>query len=189
MKRPKVHPVTAKNYLAMSEAAWAIALRLGEFGYNEIAVNLKISTRQAMRFVQGWLKERSIEQLSVGRGNSRCRFRVDADFVRIEPLRLRSPVDNMWAAMRRLRSFTPSDLSAHATTETVCVDQSEAGTYCRSLLSAGYLDVVRPATPSVKREAIYRLTNDTGPQAPVTKRVAALVDANSGETIVLGDHV
>ncbi|RUS64901.1 hypothetical protein EGN72_02600 [Pseudorhodobacter sp. E13] len=189
MKRPKVHAVTAKNYLAMSEAAWAIALRLGEFGYSEIAVGLKVSHEQATRFVRGWLKEGAVEQLSEGRGNNRCRFRAYADFVRPEPLRQRTPAENMWTAMRRLRSFTPSDLSAHATTETVSVDQTHAGAYCRSLLSAGYLSVVRPASPSVNREAIYRLVNETGPQAPVTKRVAALVDPNSGETIVLGGNL
>jgi hypothetical protein len=189
MKRPKSHPVNALNFLAMSEAAWTVAMRYERFGYAEIAADLSISMAQASRIVRGWVKERAVEQTQEHSGKHRLMWRCVKDFVRIEPMRPRTPSENMWAAMRRLRSFTPSDLSAHATTETVQVSQSEAGTYCRSLLSAGYLAVVRPATPSVQREAIYRLANDTGPQAPITKRVAALVDPNSGETIVLGGNL
>lgn len=189
MKPVKKYPVTAKNFLATSQAAWAVALRLSEFGYDEITVEMKISIRAATRIVQGWLKEGSIEQINSGRGNNHCRFRVYADFVRVEPLRPRTPSENMWSAMRRLRSFTPTELSAHATTETVNVNADDASTYCRTLLSAGYVAVVRPAVPAAKRDAIYRLVNETGPQAPVTKRVAALIDPNLGQTIVLGANL
>jgi hypothetical protein len=185
-KRPKCTPVTAANFLAMCDAAWAVASRLERFGYGEIAAELNISLEQATRIVRGWIKDRAIESVQEQSGKNRSLWRCVPDFVRVEPLRKRTPEENMWTAMRRLRSFTPSDLSAHATTETVAVDPAHAGKYCRSLLSAGYLSVVRRATPAVKREAIYRLVNETGPQAPVTRRVAALVDGNTGETIVLG---
>lgn len=189
MTRKNRPALNATNFAAMSEAAWALVVRREQFGYAEIETGLKLSVQQARRIVRGWEKERAVVMVQDHIGGSRMLWKCVPDFVRVEPMRPRTPAENMWTAMRRLRSFTPSDLSAHATTETVYVDQSEAGSYCRSLLSAGYLSVVRPATPSEKREAVYRLVNETGPQAPVTKRVAALVDPNSGETILLGGNL
>jgi hypothetical protein len=92
----------------------------------------------------------------------------------------------MWTAMRQMRGgFTPRDLAAHATTEETLVTLETAQDYCRSLLGAGYLGVARKAVPG-KTEAIYRLIKNTGPRAPREKRVRAVIDANTEQTILIG---
>lgn len=178
--------VTKANFLAVSEAAWTAALRMEQFGYAEIATAVKISLEQATRIVRGWLKEGALDQMQEASGAHRLLWRCKEDFVRIEPLRQRTPEENMWTAMRRLPSFIPTDLAAHATTETVSVTPEEAGRYCRVLLDAGYLRVARRADPSLGREAIYRLVDVTGPRPPLPRRVRAVVDQNTGETRLIG---
>lgn len=180
--------VTAANFLAVSESAWAKAQKMDRFGYADISAVMGINIEQATRIVRGWIKERALEQLHDGQtGAGRSMWRCLPDFVRVEPLRVRTPEENMWLAMRKLRGgFTATDLASHATTETVAVSTETAAEYCRALLSADYLAVGRRAVPAMKREAIYRLASETGPQAPVIKRVRALVDPNIGATILIG---
>jgi hypothetical protein len=98
----------------------------------------------------------------------------------------RSPEQNMWTAMRQLKSFTPRDLAAHAATEEVMVTIEAAQSYCRSLFSAGFLAVARKAVPG-KVEAYYRLTRNTGPRPPREKRVRAVIDDNTEAGVVIGE--
>ena len=185
--RPKAPPVTAANFLAVSELAWNKAIAMHSFGYGDISHAAKISIQQATKIVRGWIKEGAVDQLQNGQtGAGRSIWRCKEDFVRIEPLRSRTPEENLWTAMRRLRSFTPTDLSAHATTETVIVDVKMAAEYCRALLNTDYLAVARRAAPAMQREAIYRIVDVTGAQAPLVRRVRAVVDPNTGETRLIG---
>lgn len=168
---------------SINSAAWAVALRLGTFGYAEISRELKIGLERATGIVRGWVAEgAAFETETTG---ARKMFRADADFVRLSG---RTAEDNMWTAMRKLRAgFTPSDLAAHAATPEVGVTVEEAAAYARALLAAGYLAVMRKAAPLMKREAIYRLVEETGPLPPVVARVRAVRDPNTGRVIVLGD--
>ena len=188
-QRPKrkAMAVTAANYLAVSEAAWAKAVLFDRFGYADISHAVCISIEQATRIVRAWIKEGAVDQVQDGHtGAGRSLWRCKPDFVRVEPLRQRTPEENLWTAMRRLRSFTPTDLAAHANTETVRVDLKIAGEYCRALLDTGYLSVARRAAPAMQREAIYRLVDVTGPQAPVIRRVRAVIDPNTNATRLIG---
>jgi len=176
--------VTKNNMLAVAEAAWTKALKLESFGYADISNAVGISLPQATKIVRGWLREGSIEDAGTA-PSARLLFRCKQDFVRIEPLRQRSPEENMWAAMRRLRSFTPTDLASHATTETVSVDAKAAADYCRALMDAGFVSIGRQASPALGREAIYRLTSIPGVLAPVLRRVRAVVDPNTGKAHII----
>lgn len=179
--------VTKENFLSVSTAAWEKAQKMDQFGYADISLAMQISVEQATRIVKGWIREGSVDQIHSGQaGAKRSLWRCKQDFVRIEPLRWRTPEENMWTHMRKACVFTPTDLAAHATTETVTVTPAEAADYCRVLLNAGYLKVQRRAAPSMKRDAIYRLVEITGVAPPVVKRVRALFDPNTGATIVLG---
>ncbi|SMH36027.1 hypothetical protein [Maritimibacter sp. HL-12] len=84
---------------------------------------------------------------------------------------------NMWRTARRMREFTPVDLTAWASVPGAEVDLQAARAFCAILLRGGYVRVVRKAKSGVN-EAIYRLINDTGPRPPVEKRVRAIYDAN-----------
>lgn len=184
MKRTAVKQIPA----SLAEAAWAVAVRHGTFGYAEISAELAISMDKAAQIIRGWEAEGSVTVVpGTARGEAgartRKKFQVDADFVRLPG---RSAEENMWTAMRKLRSFSPSAIAAHATTDKIGVPVECAASYCRALLAANYLTVSRRAAPAMKREAIYRLAVETGPRAPVPARVRALRDPNNGKVILLG---
>lgn len=188
MRQPKrkALAVTTSNFLAVSQVAWTKAMSMDRFGYADISHAVGISVEQATRIVRGWLREGSLDQVQAPIGATRALWRCKPDFVRVEPLRQRTAEENMWTHMRKAISFTPTDLAAHATTETVQVDPRSAAEYCRALLEAGYLNVARRAAPAMGREAIYRIVDVTGPQAPIVRRVRAVVDPNTGSTRVIG---
>lgn len=174
--------VTKETQSAVADAAWAVAARHPSFGYAEIASALSIGMKQATRIVRGWEKAGFITLIQQGVG-LRKMWRAAHPTIAPSPRR-RTPEDNMWTAMRGLRSFTPTDLAAHANTETVAVTVDEAQVYCRALLAAGHLGVARKAVPG-KREAIYRLARNTGPKAPREKRVRAVIDDNTDAVVVI----
>ncbi len=73
-------PVTRGNRSAIADAAWAIALRLKEFGYAEIAVEMKIKGKRAAEIVRGWEAERAIVAVPAGTHRAtRRRFQVVED--------------------------------------------------------------------------------------------------------------
>ena len=64
----------------------------------------------------------------------------------------------------------------HANTPNVPVTRDEAQDYCRFLASAGYLKVIRKATPTLTPR--YKLIKNTGPLPPRERRVRAVYDDN-----------
>lgn len=170
--------VTRETQAAVADAAWAVAARLESFGYAEISAEMKVCMDQATRIVRGWVKAGAVELVQSGIGK-RNLWQVKAGYE--PPARSRTPEKNMWDTMRQLKSFNPTALAAHAET-TVPV----ASDYCQTLLAAGYLRVESKAVPDRKREAIYRLINNTGPFPPRERRVRAVVDANTDQVIVIG---
>jgi hypothetical protein len=180
--------VTRVNREAVAEAAWALALRLPSFGYAEIAAEMKISTEQATRIVRGWDGQGALKLLQSGAGLRKLwQVRPGCDRPAPAP-RGRSAEENLWTAMRGLRSFTPTDLAAHASTDQVSVAVADAQAYCRVLLAGGYLKVERKAAPARAQEAIYRLIRNTGPRPPRAVRVSAVVDDNTDMVTLLGDR-
>lgn len=176
--------LTPANMQSVVEAAFAHAATLPEFGYAEISVKLGVSERWISKKVKGWHNEGLVDLIRSGHLiRTIWRVRPGAKFALAA--RARSPEQNIWTAMRQLKSFSPRDLAAHATTEETEVTLEVAQDYCRALLGAGYLAVARKAVPG-KTLAIYRLTMNTGPLAPREKRVRAVFDANTEETILIG---
>lgn len=175
---------------ATADAAWAAALRRGSFTYADIAADVGLSIDRATDLVRGWVRARAA--ISVGLGpHRRKQFRVTEIGRALSEAPVRSRADgspirqatvqgNLWRSMRGLRAFTPVDLAAHSCTETVPVDEVAAQAYCQSLTRAGYLRVERKAVPG-RRQAIYRLVRDTGPQPPSERRVRAIWDGNLGK--------
>lgn len=175
--------VTRETQAAVADAAWAVAVRLESFGYAEISAEMRICMDQATRIVKAWVKAGAVELVQSGIGK-RSLWRVTEGYE--PPARSRTPEKNMWDTMRQLKSFSPTGLASHATTDEAPVPVSAAAEYCQTLLAAGYLKVVSKAVPDRKREAIYRLVNNTGPFPPRERRVRAVVDANTDQVIVIG---
>jgi len=170
---PKVSPTSS----AIFAAAWAAALQLPKFGYSEIATAVKISHERATVIVRSWAKSGVLEVVAP-EVNKRKLWRVAPGAARPEKPRGRSAEENLWTAMRGLGAFTPSVLAANATVDPMVVTTEEAQAYCRSLLAAGYLRVMRKASPPLV-EAVYRLINNTGPKPPMERRLRAIVDDNT----------
>jgi hypothetical protein len=174
------------DHAAIETAAWSAALARDSFGYAEIATDLKINMEWATSIVRGWVTNRLLEPMPLGQ-HRRKMWRILPGTVRPASPKGRTGPDNMWTAMRGLTSFTPSVIAANATVDPVIVTVAEAQAYCRALLASEHLRVVRKAAPP-HTEAIYRLVRNTGPRAPVPKRVMAIIDANVEQTIVIGGN-
>jgi hypothetical protein len=168
---------TSERSRAAIAGAWDAALKLEIFGYAELADAAGISLDLATFAARGWAQEGRITTRSGGRGNQRRIYGIAPGWVPETGTGRRTPALNLWTAMRRLRVFTPTDLAAHADTEEAPVSVDHARTYCRDLVAAGYLAVARKAVPG-QCEAQYRLARNTGPRAPVVKRVLSLLDPN-----------
>jgi len=174
---------------AIRARAWTHALTLDEFGAADLSTELGCGLETVQVIIKGWLVDRLVIETQRRCGPVRQLVKINPAWKEEAAKAVgRTPAENMWHAARRLRTFSPTDLAAHATTETVAVSQADAAAYCRALLAAGYLRVSVKASPKSAREAIYRLARDTGPRPPREKRVRAVIDANTGETHLLGGH-
>ena len=176
--------VKFKQNETVAEAAFVYAATLDEFGYAEISIKMGVTEDHVRKIVRKWKASELLDEIRSGHGlRSAWKVKPGAKFALAA--KARSPEQNMWTAMRQLKSFTPRDLAVHSSTEDTPVHLEAAQEYCRSLMGAEYLAVVRKAVPG-KTEPIYRLTKNTGPRAPREKRVRAVIDANTEETIVIG---
>ena len=162
----------------MEREAWVKVRNLTEFSRRTLEAR-GINETTARNFVKRWvLGGRSVEL----RREDRLVWYAPkgaepADAVRT-PAKDRSPQARMWLVMRRLRTeFSPLDIAEHATTSDGVVTEAEARTYCRQLLKAGYLRVHQTAIHRV-RPAKYRLVINSGPRAPVIRRVLGVLDPN-----------
>lgn len=167
------------------EAAFAFAAAQPQFTVADVQLKMGVSEDLARNIVRTWREAELLEVITSGH-RIRTVFQVRPSARLALAAKARAPEQNMWTAMRQLKSgFTPRDLAAHATTEESLVTPEAAQDYCRALLGAGFLGVARKAVPG-KTEAIYRLVRNTGPRAPREKRVRAVVDFNTEQTIVIG---
>lgn len=160
-------------------AAWPVALRLQQFGFNEISAETGSSIPMASAIVRHWVdmgRARMIIAARTGAGNRNLYEAIPEGEVTV-------PVggdayDQMWTVMRKFGAFSPTDLVAHCA---VPVELKVATGYCQTLLAAGYLRVTQKAKPPHK-QATYRLLKHTGPRAPRTRNIRCLIDTNIGET-------
>jgi hypothetical protein len=167
------------------DAAFAFAVTQASFTIADVQLKMGVSEDLARNIVRRWRDQDLLEEVLSGH-RVRSVWKVKPGARIALAAKARSPEQNMWTAMRQMRSgFTPRDLAAHATTEETLVTPDAAQDYCRALLGAEYLGVARKAVPG-KTEAIYRLIRNTGPRAPRPKRVRAVVDDNTEQTILIG---
>ncbi|BBU57422.1 hypothetical protein [Mameliella alba] len=163
----------------MERDAWRKVEGLAEFHWKDLE-EMNMCAETAQKFMRRWAR---LGWIRVSRKDGHRKIYVNAaraipvvPAVKADP----TPEGNMWRAMRRMPNFTPTDLAAHANAGGVEVTVEKARSYCRSLLAAGYLKVRETAIPG-RRQPRYQLIRNTGPQAPVVRRVKGLMDPNEGE--------
>ncbi len=188
--KPVVSHATRNTRAELIKACWATACASAYFGYAEIIAEQKISSHQAACIVRDWLRsglvlpvEREINGRKLWKTIAGTEGGFDPSALKTQT-RIRTRDDNIWTAMRGLKSFSPTELAAHANTDTVAVGIDAAQAYCRALLASGHLTVARKAQPG-RKEAIYRLARNTGPRAPREKRVRAVIDDNTDAVVVI----
>ena len=96
----------------------------------------------------------------------------------------------MWTAMRVLPAFSQRELVVTASTDVVMVSDASAKAYCRHLVNAGVLQIVKPCERgggAGSSAAVYRLKKsaNSGPQAPRIFAAAIVFDPNRAE--ILGE--
>lgn len=91
-------------------------------------------------------------------------------------------IGQLWVAMCGLRDFDFRDLMQNASIE---IPEATARDYCKRLLAAGYLRVLRKADPQRSLIARYRLIRSSGPKAPQVQRVRQVYDPNTGDVYPL----
>lgn len=186
MSSSKNRPVETS---ALYDAAWATAQRLRTFTYHDLAAAASIGVEKATAFVQHWERARAVEFIGIG-PKRRKEWKVVAEVLPQRShadgsaIRTSTVQGNLWRSMRAFRSFSPVDLVAHSNTPDCAVSLEASREYCQMLTRAEYLRVERPGIPG-QREAIYRLVNNTGPRAPMERRVRAVYDENLGKIVHL----
>lgn len=170
--------------------AFNAVVELKDFTAEDVQRATGVVASVAARYVRNWVRTGVAE---VARNDHGKRFYRIAAHAREDDAcrRIRDDLSaisdetqhgNMWRSMRMLQEFSPLDISAHSTTEEVEVTEEIAASYCRMLVTAGYLRVVRKAVPG-RRTAVYRLIRNTGPKPPRERRVRAVYDDNLDEFV------
>lgn len=173
---------TSTRIAAVEAKAWAIAQRVGVFGYAEIAAELSISMEAATKIVRGWEEKGRVTVKHGGSGKVRKKFQISPEHREAQD-RPSQLSQQLWQGMRGLKQFSAVDLAAHCRQD-LKVEVSEAQEYCQALLRSGYLRVVRTAIPDT-RPAIYALIRNTGPRPPRERRVRAVWDENEGQFVYI----
>lgn len=179
-----------ESQIAVEEATWAAAKRLGSFSTYQLASEMVMSTRRAVALIKRWERAGAIEMIGLGQGGKYLYAAKPGCAFPRPTVRDGAPgpdataPGNMWRAMRGLTSFTATDIAAHSTTPDVDVPHEVAQDYCQMLVRSGHIRVATKPIPG-RREAIYRLVRNTGPLPPRERRVRAVWDDNLQEYLYI----
>lgn len=180
-----------RSKLENREHLWAVARAHEEFDAHELSAASGRSVRYVKDALRDWIDGGYVTRAGT-RGN-KALFRVTAPEgdpnrrLRCTTLNA-GPEERMWFAIRKCGAvFGARDVAMWANSDDVPVSVEDAHRYCRNLMAAGYLRCVVKADGR-GNPAQYRLIRDTGPRAPIERRVRALIDPNSNAIRLLGAH-
>jgi hypothetical protein len=161
----------------IEKLAWEAVWTRNEFTSKQLRLAYPMSAAVAQAIIRRWLAAGQITFLR--RGEYGQHYYAPVAGASLPPdLTGRTPADNMWTAMRRQKSYTVTDIAAHATTEAVPVTTEMARDYIRSLMTAGFVRALRLAT--AEQEALYVTTKKSLIKAPVVRRIRVVEDPNTG---------
>lgn len=166
---------------ATHDITWARAQELGEFRSTDLMLAAGVGPSVAHRHISIWEGKGLIEVVRKEPSGRVFRVIANEPAPSTGPKIVETAFGNMWRSMRMMREFSPIDLAAHSTTDTVKVSEDEALDYCAALTRAGYLRMTkRHDDPTLAR---YRLLRNTGPKPPRERRVRGIEDENTGTFI------
>lgn len=173
-------PMHKRSNLESRQAVWEAIRRMQTFTVRELRDETLLKIDSVRDYVAG-LKAAGFIISLTGEGPTRfmlCRdIGNDAPRVRKDgtPVTQGQGRDNMWNAMRMMRSFTAKELAIHARTPGCHVEESTAEDYARHLWHAGYL--------RREKDGSYLMlpTAYTGPRAPMIQRTKVVWDPNQNK--------
>lgn len=160
--------------------AWETAQQMGQFTTFSLAAETHVPWLRVRRtYIPLWLRRGRIEKLGLGR-KRRLIYRVTVapSVVAVPPPMTAD--QSMWNTARRMGQFTADDIHMLSNTPSVPVDRKTADAFCARLMKAKYVRCLRKAIPG-RQKALYFLHRETGPLAPVERRVRAIWDPNLKE--------
>jgi len=157
---------------------WQVAQAHGSFTVHELSGAAKRSVDYVRAELRGWQADGFVEK--AGKRGMSILWRVtEAPGAPVTATGSRTPEERMWFALRKAGGvFSAADLAMWTNTDEVPVSVDDAQAYCRLLLRAGYVRCEIKADGR-GRMASYRLIQNTGPRAPVERRVRAVWDPNT----------
>lgn len=167
-----------KTAQARRAAALQKVKEAGEFRVEDLMQIAGLPLGTARTYVKRWQETGDIV-LTRKEANTRFYISAEKRYALVDGAEAeQTPEGNMWRAMRQYRQFSPLDICTVSNAGGVEVTIEKARSYCRALMEAGYLKVLDRAVPG-RREALYRLVANTGPTAPITRRVTGVWDPNT----------
>ena len=171
-------PMNKRNGLDSRQAIWDAIRRLETFTTREVRNETLLTMDSVRDYLEG-LEAAGYIAPSVKVQGYPTVWKILKD-IGVEAPRVRkdgSPVtqgqgrENMWQAMRILRTFTARELAVAARTPECMVRESTAADYAKHLHKAGYLS---------KQDCVYHMlpTAFTGPLAPMIQRTKRVWDPN-----------
>jgi len=181
-----------KRKAANRERMWNITQAHEEITAHELSGASGFSVDTAAEALRDWVKQGFVE--AVGKRGNRKLFRLTGKAGRPpvmgedgHPIVVNAtPEERMWFAVRKCGGvFSAADVAMWSNSESLPITAEQASKYCQSLLQAGYLRCEVKADGK-GRPALYRLIRDTGPRAPLERRVRMLLDPNLNQYHQLG---
>lgn len=155
---------------------WKIAKSHAEFTVHELSAASHLSVDYVRAELRAWAEDGFVKQ-SGKRGRHVLWKVVEQTGTPATVVNPRTQEDRIWFAMRKGGTFNAMDLAMWSNSTEFPVSAEKAQAYCRILLKAGYLRCETKADGK-GRLATYRLVRNTGPRAPVERRIRALWDPN-----------
>ncbi len=175
---------------AWRDRIWVAIRTLGEFQVDDIKKKSGVQHRPVVDYVTGLTLAGYLTQYADGN------FKLVRDVGPEAPVlnhRGQSPAgycvrEALWRTMKLLKEFTRLDLAVNASTEQCRVTESDARTYLRALVAAGYVAALArdaEGRPPGGRLLRYRFLNsrNTGPRPPLLQQVLQVVDLNEGKVV------
>lgn len=167
---------------------WALAKTHETFTKQELAGAARRSEDFVHAAIRDWVEWGYVEEAGQ-RGNKKL-WKItgkagDPGRKLISGVLNATPEERMWFAIRKCGSlFCARDVAMWSNAEDIPITVEAAHGYCRNLLAGNYLrcDVKADGKGA---PAYYRLIRDTGPRAPIERRVRALLDPNRNELTLL----
>lgn len=180
------------------DVIWATIRKLRTFTRLTLQHETRINLGTIASYVQGLLAAGYITETKTkgkrgGTGEAQYELARDVGveaprvYANGKPATLGIGREQLWQAIRGLRSFNYVELAAVASTPQRQVSASEARDYVKALVRAKYLQCIQQASVGRKDSALarYRLipARNTGPKPPVVQQIRQVFDPNENRVV------